>query len=140
MTRRRWRRRFSDEGCSSCHSGVHVGGQGYHPFGLIETPGADILPPDDMGRLAVTETVEGAYVFRAAPLRTIARAAPCFHWGRVWDLSVAVEIMAESQPSAALAPEETAQRVAFRDSLTGAMPQVTLPVLPPETEPRRIRR
>ena len=124
---------FVDKGCSSCHSGVNVGGHGYYPFGLIEKPGSEILPPGDKGRFAVTETADDEYVFRAAPLRNIALTAPYFHSGKVWDLGVAVEIMAESQLGEALKPEETAQIVAFLDSLTGTIPQVTLPVLPPET-------
>ncbi len=124
---------FIDKGCSSCHSGVNVGGHGYYPFGLIEKPGSDILPPGDKGRFAVTETVDDEYVFRASPLRNIALTAPYFHSGKVWDLSVAVEIMAESQLGEELKPEETAQIVAFLESLTGALPPITLPVLPAET-------
>lgn len=124
---------FIDKGCSSCHSGVNVGGHGYYPFGLVEKPGADVLPPGDKGRFAVTETADDAYVFRAAPLRNIALTAPYFHSGKVWDLSVAVEIMAESQLGEALKPEETAQLVAFLDSLTGTLPTITLPTLPSET-------
>lgn len=124
---------FMDKGCASCHSGVNVGGHGYYPFGLIEKPGSDILPEGDKGRFAVTDTVDDEYVFRASPLRNIALTAPYFHSGKVWDLSVAVEIMAESQLGEALKPEETAQLVAFLDSLTGTLPEITLPVLPPET-------
>lgn len=124
---------FVDKGCSSCHSGVNVGGHGYYPFGLIEKPGSDVLPEGDKGRFAVTETADDEYVFRAAPLRNIALTAPYFHSGKVWDLSVAVEIMAESQLGEELKPEETAQIVAFLDSLTGTLPEITLPVLPPET-------
>lgn len=124
---------FMDKGCASCHSGVNVGGHGYYPFGLIEKPGSDILPEGDKGRFAVTDTVDDEYVFRASPLRNIALTAPYFHSGKVWDLSVAVEIMAESQLGEALEPEETAQLVAFLDSLTGTLPEITLPVLPPET-------
>lgn len=125
---------FIDKGCSSCHSGVNVGGHGYYPFGLVEKPGAEVLPPGDKGRFAVTETADDAYVFRAAPLRNIALTAPYFHSGKVWNLSVAVEIMAESQLGESLKPEETAQMVAFLDSLTGKLPEITLPVLPPETD------
>lgn len=125
---------FIDKGCSSCHSGVNVGGHGYYPFGLVEKPGAEVLPPGDKGRFAVTETADDAYVFRAAPLRNIALTAPYFHSGKVWNLSVAVEIMAESQLGESLKPEETAQMVAFLDSLTGKLPEITVPVLPPETE------
>ena len=124
---------FMDKGCSACHSGINVGGHGYYPFGLIEKPGSDILPPGDKGRFAVTGTADEEYVFRAAPLRNIALTAPYFHSGRVWDLPVAVEIMAESQLGEALAPEETAQLVAFLESLTGTLPQITVPVLPAET-------
>lgn len=122
-----------DKGCSSCHSGVNDGGHGYYPFGLIEKPGSEILPPGDKGRFAVTDTADDEYVFRASALRNIALTAPYFHSGKVWDLSVAVEIMAESQPGESLKPEETAQIVAFLESLTGKMPEITLPVLPAET-------
>lgn len=124
---------FMDKGCSSCHSGVNVGGHGYYPFGLIEKPGSEILPEGDKGRFSVTDTASDEYVFRAAPLRNIALTAPYFHSGKVWDLNVAVEIMAESQLGEALKPEETAQLVAFLNSLTGTMPPVTLPILPAET-------
>lgn len=124
---------FIDKSCSSCHSGVNVGGHGYYPFGLIEKTGSEILPPGDKGRFAVTETADDEYVFRAAPLRNIALTAPYFHSGKVWDLSIAVEIMAESQLGEALKPEETTQLVAFLDSLTGTLPAITLPVLPAET-------
>lgn len=124
---------FMDKGCSGCHSGVNVGGHGYYPFGLVEKPGSEVLPEGDKGRFKVTETASDEYVFRAAPLRNIALTAPYFHSGKVWDLSVAVEIMAESQLGEALKPEETAQIVAFLNSLTGTMPAVSLPVLPAET-------
>jgi cytochrome c peroxidase len=80
---------FMGKGCASCHSGVNVGGHGYYPFGLIERPGADVLPEGDKGRFAVTDTVDDAYVFRASPLRNI--------------------------------------------SLTGLLPEVSVPVLPAET-------
>ncbi len=124
---------FIDKGCAACHSGVNVGGHGYYPFGLIEKPGAEILPPDDKGRFAVTETVDDEYVFRASPLRNVGVTAPYFHSGKVWDLKVAVEIMAESQLGEALGPGEADQIVAFLEGLTGTVPPITLPVLPPET-------
>lgn len=124
---------FIDKGCSSCHSGVNIGGHGYYPFGLIEKPGSEILPPGDKGRFSVTETVDDEYVFRASPLRNIDQTAPYFHSGKVWDLKVAVQIMAESQLGEELKDEEADQLVAFLGALTGKMPEVTLPVLPAET-------
>lgn len=124
---------FMDKGCSACHSGVNVGGHGYYPFGLIEKPGAEVLPEGDKGRFAVTETVSDEYVFRASPLRNIAITAPYFHSGKVWDLKTAVQIMAESQLGEELSDNEADQLVAFLESLTGDIPEVTYPVLPPET-------
>lgn len=126
-------RLFMDKGCSGCHSGVNVGGHGYYPFGLIERPGSEVLPENDKGRFAVTATADDEYFFRAAPLRNIAVTAPYFHSGKVWDLTVAVQIMAESQLGEELSTEEAGQIVAFLDSLTGKVPSVTLPVLPAET-------
>ena len=124
---------FVDKGCVACHSGVNVGGHGYYPFGLIEKPGAEILPPGDKGRFEVTETVDDQYVFRASPLRNVAETAPYFHSGKVWNLKVAVQIMAESQLGEELTDAEADAMVAFLNSLTGEVPEVTLPRLPAET-------
>jgi cytochrome c peroxidase len=99
----------------------------------VENPGADLLPAGDKGRFAVTSTAIDEYFFRAAPLRNIAVTAPYFHSGKVWDLKVAVEIMAESQLGEELAGPEAEQIVAFLESLTGTLPPVTVPVLPAET-------
>lgn len=124
---------FMEKGCASCHNGVNLGGNGYFPFGLIEKPGADVLPPDDRGRFQVTETADDSYVFRAAPLRNIALTAPYFHSGKVWDLEVAVAIMGTSQLGTELNEEEIDSIVAFLGALTGEVPEVTYPVLPAET-------
>ena len=124
---------FMDKGCASCHAGINVGGEGYYPFGLIERPGADVLPENDRGRFAVTNTADDSYVFRAAPLRNIAMTAPYFHSGKVWDLKQAVAVMGTAQLGEELQDEEVDLIVAFLNSLTGKVPEVTYPVLPAET-------
>ena len=124
---------FMDKGCVACHAGINVGGEGYFPFGLIEKPGADVLPEGDKGRFAVTDTADDEYVFRAGPLRNIVLTAPYFDSGKVWSLKVAVQIMAESQLGEELSDEEADQIVAFLDSLTGELPEITTPILPAET-------
>lgn len=124
---------FMDKGCASCHNGVNVGGTGYFPFGVVERPGADVLPEGDKGRFQVTATADDSYVFRAGPLRNIALTAPYFHSGKVWDLNEAVAIMGSSQLGEELNDEEVVAITAFLQSLTGKMPEVTYPVLPPET-------
>lgn len=124
---------FMDKGCSACHSGVNVGGHGYYPFGVVERPGAEILPENDKGRFVVTKTADDEYVYRAAPLRNVALTRPYFHSGKVWDLGQAVAIMGSSQLGEELNDKDVKLIVAFLDSLTGKLPPVTLPVLPPET-------
>jgi len=124
---------FMDKGCVSCHAGINVGGEGYYPFGLIEKPGADVLPENDKGRFQVTNTADDSYVFRAAPLRNIAVTAPYFHSGKVWDLKQAVAIMGTAQLGEELHDNEVDLIVAFLNSLTGKVPEVTYPDLPPET-------
>lgn len=124
---------FMDRGCSSCHSGVNLGGQAYFPFGLVSKPKADILPEGDKGRFEVTKTSTDNYVFRAAPLRNIALGAPYFHSGQVWDLREAVSIMASSQLGTELKGSEIDAVVAFLESLTGEQPKVEYPILPRET-------
>jgi cytochrome c peroxidase len=124
---------FIDKGCSSCHSGVNVGGQGYFPFGLIERPGAEILPPEDKGRYQVTKTASDEYVFRAAPLRNIAITAPYFHSGKIWDLEQAVAVMGTAQLGAKLSDDEVTKIAIFLESLTGEQPTVEYPILPMET-------
>jgi cytochrome c peroxidase len=125
---------FVDKGCASCHNGINVGGGDYFPFGLVEKPGADVLPEKDKGRFSVTKTADDSYVFRAAPLRNIALTAPYFHSGKVWDLKQAVAIMGTAQLGEELSSDEVEKITAFLHSLTGKMPEITYPVLPAETE------
>ena len=125
---------FVDKGCTACHSGVNLGGQAYFPFGVVEKPGADILPPADKGRFAVTKTATDEYVFRASPLRNIALTAPYFHSGQVWDLGQAVSIMGVAQLGTELTDGEADFIVLFLHSLTGEQPKVEYPILPVETE------
>ncbi|MGE5261005.1 MAG: cytochrome-c peroxidase [Actinomycetota bacterium] len=122
---------FISTGCASCHSGINIGGQMYAPFGVVERPGADILPPNDKGRFAVTKSVSDQYVFRVPPLRNVELTTPYFHTGQVWDLTQAVGIMATDQLGKSLTDVDVDKIVAFLKSTTGEQPQVTYPILPP---------
>jgi cytochrome c peroxidase len=125
---------FMDQGCASCHAGVNMGGEGYYPFGLVERPGASVLPEGDRGRFQVTETASDDYVFRAGPLRNIELTAPYFHSGVVWSLEEAVAVMGVSQLGADLTEEQVQDIAAFLRTLTGEIPEVVHPVLPPSTD------
>ncbi|HTR14995.1 MAG TPA: cytochrome-c peroxidase [Roseiarcus sp.] len=125
---------FMSKGCVACHNGINVGGQGYFPFGVVETPGAEILPPTDKGRFTVSKTASDQYVFRAAPLRNVALRAPYFHSGQVWSLKQAVGIMNSAQLGSTLTAKEEDDIVAFLETLTGEMPRIEYPILPPRTD------
>ncbi len=125
---------FMDKGCSVCHNGINVGGRAYFPFGVVERPGADILPPNDKGRFAVTKTASDEYVFRAGPLRNVALRAPYFHSGQVWSLKQAVAIMGASQLGEKLSEQEEDAIVSFLQTLTGEQPRIELPILPLRTD------
>lgn len=125
---------FINAGCVACHYGVNLGGQQYFPFGVVERPGAEILPRDDKGRFEVTKTATDEYVFRAVPLRNVALTPPYFHSGKVWDLKQAVAIMGVAQLGRELSDSEIDDIVAFLWSLNGEKPRVELPQLPPRTQ------
>eukprot|EP00903_Cladosiphon_okamuranus_P004677 g4675.t1 len=125
---------FMNKGCAACHGGTNFGGQDYYPFGLVTRPGAEILPSGDKGRFAVTETASDEYVFRAAPLRNIELTAPYFHSGAVWSLEEAVAVMGTSQLGTELNDEEVQSIVAFLKTLTGNIPEIQYPELPPSTD------
>jgi cytochrome c peroxidase len=122
---------FMDKGCSGCHDGINVGGGMYAPFGVVEKPGSEFLPPTDKGRFEVTKTVDDEYVFKVPTLRNIALTAPYFHTGRSWDLRQAVAVMGASQLGIQLTDDEVTKITAFLDSLTGEQPRVVYPILPP---------
>jgi cytochrome c peroxidase len=121
---------FMDKGCAACHNGINLGGNSYQPFGVVEKPGAEILPIDDPGRYQVTKTATDQYVFKVPTLRNIALTPPYFHTGKVWDLEQAVAIMGRSQLGEALNDEQIAAISDFLDSLSGEIPRTELPILP----------
>ena len=129
---------FIDKGCSNCHNGVNIGGGMYARFGVVQSPGSEVLPAEDWGRFAVTKNLDDKYVFKVQSLRNIELNAPYFHSGHIWDLKQAVAVMGESQLGLKLSEGEINDITAFLKSLTGRQPQVVLPILPPSvaTTPR----
>lgn len=122
---------FIEKACVACHNGINVGGGMYAPFGILEPPGAELLPKADKGRFLVTKTVGDQYVFKVPSLRNIALTAPYFHSGRSWDLGQAVGVMAVSQIGAPVSDAEIQKIAAFLESLTGEQPRIVYPILPP---------
>ena len=121
---------FKDKGCISCHNGVGVGGNSYQKFGIAKPYDKDTFT---LGRYNVTKDVKDKYVFKVPLLRNIELTAPYFHDASTWDLSEAVNIMAEYQLGLTLTENETSKLVAFLRTLTGEQPSIIFPTLPPST-------
>lgn len=121
---------FIEKGCSSCHSGINLGGTMYAKFGVVAPPDAKDRPVGDKGRGAITGKASDDYFFKVPTLRNIALTAPYFHTGSEQDLAKVVNIMAKTQLGQSFTPAETAQVVAFLNSLTGDQPKIVHPQLP----------
>lgn len=127
-------KKFIDNGCVACHSGVGLGGGQFQKFGLVDGPYWKFTgskKPDE-GRFEVTKSEDDRFIFRVPGLRNVARTYPYFHDGSVWSLNKAVEIMGQAQLGQKMAKEDVDSIVTFLGSLTGEVPKEArmLPVLP----------
>jgi len=141
---RRGLERFVESGCAACHFGVLLAGpvpglalrpgQGFYEL-FPNFPGSryDALYrlQDDPGRYARTREPSHKGMWRLPTLRNVALTAPYFHNGSVWSLAEAVRVMGRAELGRELTEEEVRDLVAFLKSLTGRLPQVEAPRLPP---------
>jgi len=121
---------FKGKGCVICHNGFGVGGNSFQIFGVAKPYNKDT---QTLGRYNVTKNEKDKYAFKVPLLRNIALTAPYFHDASTWDLSEAVNIMAEYQLGTTLTDDETNKIVAFLRTLTGDQPSIIFPTLPPST-------
>lgn len=119
---------FKAKGCIACHSGELVGGQMFQKMGLMKPY---MTSNTAIGRAAVTGSEEDKFVFKVPTLRNIDRTYPYFHDGSVWDLKEAVKVMADVQLNTKMTDTEASKVVDFLKSLTGELPTITVPNLPP---------
>jgi len=115
---------FIDKGCTSCHTGIALGGS-MQPF-----PAVKPFKYADMGDFKGNK--DG--MVKVPTLRNITETAPYFHNGSVWSLAEAVKIMGETQLGMTLTDKETASIVTFLKALDGKKPEVVYPQLPPVTD------
>jgi len=124
---------FMDHGCISCHSGINMGGDGYHEFGVVAKPSEKIIA-GDKGRYEVTKAEGDTFSFKSPSLRNIVLTPPYFHSGVVWDLKEAVSIMNDSQLGSEMQDADLDKIVIFLHTTTGKQPQVMYPILPASTD------
>jgi len=127
-------------GCTSCHNGLLMNGpempigeaawQKFPTFTDSEyVQKYDLLK--DKGRADATKNEEDAHFYRVPTWRNISLTAPYFHNGSVKSLEEAVRVMAKVQLNKTITDEQVQSIVAFLGSLTGELPKMTLPKLPP---------
>lgn len=125
---------FYEAGCTTCHTGVGVGGGMFQKLG-IQKP----YDTKDEGRFKVTQNVAEKFIFKVPSLRNVAKTGPYLHDGSVGTLEDMVALMAEYQTAKGkLSDDEMKWMVAFLNSLTGELPtdyikEPELPESGPET-------
>ena len=115
---------FMTVGCTTCHSGVALGGQMFQKFGLygdywIETKSEKV----DKGLADLSKKETENYFFKVPGLRNIAHTGPYFHDGSVQDLKEAVRIMASLQTNIKLSQEQIEDITVFLGSLSSDIPE-----------------
>lgn len=118
---------FQTLGCTSCHQGTNIGGNLFQRFGVMGDYFADRgnVTEADYGRYNVTGRERDRFRFKVPSLRNIELTAPYFHDGSARTLEDAVRTMARYQLGRELDTSETSRLVAFLESLTGTLPEVT---------------
>lgn len=121
---------FKMKGCIACHMGPAVGASMFQKVGLVhpwETQN------DNLGRFNVTQKESDKFVFKVPTLRNIELTAPYFHDAKTWSLAEAVYLMGYHQLGIDLNEEEVQKIVLFLKTLTGEIPQIVYPILPPSS-------
>jgi cytochrome c peroxidase len=121
---------FKASGCTVCHNGPAAGGTSFQRMGVME-PYQSTSPVE--GRAAVTGIDADRFSFKVPTLRNVEYTYPYFHDGEARTLEEATDIMGRLQLGRVYEPQEIDQIVAFLKTLTGDMPEVTLPILPPSS-------
>lgn len=122
---------FTTTGCTACHAGPTFGGTMFMKLGIVGE--YDTANPSQ-GRYDITKDDDDRNVFKVPMLRNIELTYPYFHDGQVKTLEEAVVIMGKIQLGYEFTEEETQKMVAFLKTLSGEIPSVILPKLPPSSK------
>lgn len=114
---------FIEKGCIACHTGTILGGtmQAFEVAGKYEFANVGDFKGDANGMV------------RTPTLRNVEYTAPYFHNGAIWTLEEAIKAMGSVQLGINISDAEIKSIVAFLKSLTGEVPKVIYPILPPST-------
>jgi len=115
---------FIDTGCTSCHTGIAIGGsmQAFAITGDFKHAKVGDFKGDANG-LVKTPT-----------LRNVTQTAPYFHNGTVWNLKEAIQEMGRIQLGVKVSDKDAASIATFLKALEGRKPEIVMPLLPASTE------
>ena len=113
---------FVSNNCTTCHTGVNLGGLTYEKMGVerdyFKIRGGAFTEAD-AGRINVTKNVMDKSRFKVPTLRNVELTYPYFHDGSTTSLHEAVKTMSLVQNGKKLNDEQTDSIVAFLKTLTG---------------------
>jgi len=115
---------FIDKGCTSCHTGIALGGtmQPFELAGKYKFANIGDFKGNTQGMV------------KAPTLRNITETAPYFHNGAIWNLAEAVKEMGRIQLGIQVSDDDAGKIVTFFNSLEGRKPEITYPQLPASTD------
>ncbi len=116
---------FKEVGCTSCHTGVIVGGTMFQKMGLVNDYFKDRGTPvteADLGRFNVSKNPAEKHFFKVPTLRNIELTSPYLHDGSRATLEETVQIMGKYQLGRDLTDAQTNSIVTFLKTLTGPLP------------------
>lgn len=110
---------FIDNGCTTCHSGVAIGGQMMQKFGLYgDYAKLTHSKKVDMGLYDRTKKEGDQFMFKVPSLRNVEKTYPYFHDGSVASLKDAIKIMGKLQLNKDLSDTDINDIEAFLKTLT----------------------
>lgn len=114
---------FNSYGCVSCHNGINIGGNSYQKFGTIVN--YNVVNSDSFweDRFHHTKNPKDKDIYRVPSLRNIAKTAPYFHSGDIYDLKHAISLMGYYNLGVLIKHEEVELIESFLKTLTGDLPK-----------------
>ncbi|MBA4317725.1 MAG: cytochrome-c peroxidase [Flavobacterium sp.] len=110
---------FIDNGCTTCHSGVAVGGQLMQKLGLYgEYSKLTNSKKIDMGLYERTKKEGDQFMFKVPNLRNVEKTYPYFHDGSVTSLKETIKIMGKLQVNKDISDADANDIEAFLKTLT----------------------
>ena len=116
---------FKEVGCTSCHTGILVGGTMFQKLGLVKDYFKDRGTPlteADSGRYNITKKEQDRHFFKVPTLRNVELTAPYLHDGSQATLEETVKTMGSYQLGRDLSDAQVNSIVTFLKSLTGELP------------------